>query len=52
MSLYVQKESKNARQRESKGFSAHSKATKTNKPLPAISESADLSTLLYCQVNL
>lgn len=52
MPLYVQKESKNALQRESKGFSAHSKATKTNKTLPAISESAYVSTLLYCQVNL
>lgn len=52
MPLYVRKESKNALQRESKGFSARSKATKTNKTLPAISESAYVSTLLYCQVNL
>lgn len=52
MSLYVQKENKNTLQRESKGFSAHSKATKNNKTLPVISESAGLSTVLYCQVNL
>jgi len=52
MSLYVEKESKNTLQRESKGFGAHSKSPKSNKTLPMISESAGLSTVLYCQVNL
>lgn len=44
-SLYVQTKSKNTLQRPSKGFSACSKATKSKKILPVISESSDLSSL-------
>lgn len=50
--MFRKKESKNTLPRGSKGFSAHSKATKSNKTLPVISESAGLPTLLYCQVDL